>query len=74
MEDKLLEEIAQLLYKACLSDLHSVSIQSLVAAVNRIAKDKYSLEDWSYALTYICMREINLTSYEEIDPMLEKLI
>lgn len=73
MEDNLLEEIAELLYKTCLSDLHSVSKQSLVAAASRIPKNKYSLEDWSYALTYICMCKVSLNNFEEIDPILKKL-
>lgn len=68
----LLEILATLLHKACLSDLHNVSLVELSLEVRKICVSDYSVQDWSYSLSYILSDKIVIEKYEQIDDVLRK--
>ena len=44
----------------------------ILCAVQRICLRDYSLQQWSYAFSYIARREMEFRSYEELDGFLQK--
>ncbi|MEG0854346.1 MAG: hypothetical protein RSF82_10765 [Angelakisella sp.] len=64
--DILINHIACILHRDCLSDLHSVAVTELDKAIRQIDSHEYTLEQWSYALSYIFDRNIEIEQFNDI--------
>lgn len=62
----LLDDMAKLLNKSCLSDLHGIALLDLINAIEKIDIHRYNLEQWNYVLSYILRTKIKLTSKNDI--------
>lgn len=74
IETKLLETLARLLQITYLSDLHTVAHEDLSRAVQQIDQYIYTLDQWSYAFSYILDEDVCLKQYSEINDVLEEYV
>lgn len=73
VDDRLLCEIADLLGRQCLSDLHNLSRNELAYAVGNLMKRNYSAEEWNYTLSYILEEAVEMEEFHGISD-LDKLL
>lgn len=69
-EGQLLDEIASMLGKMYLSDLHTVKIDDFILLIDKIDLYKYSVEQWNYAMSYILGISIRFNDAGEIKSVL----
>lgn len=62
----LLEEIAIAFSKTCLSDLHCIPLLDIVKVIEKMNIYIYTVEQWSYGLSYILHTKINITNHDDI--------
>lgn len=69
----LLNDMAAMLSKKCLSDLHGLDIRELKKIMNRLDAEKYTSAQWSYALSYISGKDVVLDNIENLEKLIAKL-
>lgn len=62
----LLEDLANLSHRPCLSDLHNIPIADLIATIETMNLELYSLEEWNYGLSYVFRTKIKLNALSDI--------
>lgn len=74
MQSGLLERVAGRLGKSYLSDLRSTQPRKLLAELRLIAPEEYSVREWNYALSYIFSGQVEVSSLENLDSVLQELL